>query len=128
MQVPEYLTIEDGYARACPRGVVTVTEGVARISEAIEGCREQSIRKLLLDITGLTGFPSPTIVERYWYVREWAEKARGTVAVAMVARPELIDARKFGITTARNLGFRADVFTTTAEALEWLLSNATKSQ
>jgi len=37
-----------------------------------------------------------------------------------VARPELIDSKKFGRTAAANLGFTIDAFTTLEEALQWL--------
>ena len=38
----------------------------------------------------------------------------------MVARAEMIDPQKFGVTVAENLGLITDVFTLQAEALAWL--------
>ena len=121
MQLPEHLTIEKEYARLFPQVHVTLEEGAALVAAAIEFCREQKIARLLVDITALSGIGNPTIVERFWLVRQWAEGARGAVMVAMVCPPELIDARKFGVTVSQNLGFRCEVFTSAAPALDWLL-------
>lgn len=120
MPLPEHLSIEAGYARFCPQARVTLPDAVALISGAIEFCREQKISKLLVDVTGLAGLSSPTVVERFWFVRKWAKKARGLVTVALVAPAELIDPRKFGVTVARNLGLTGDVFTSTSAAVDWL--------
>jgi hypothetical protein len=38
----------------------------------------------------------------------------------MVARAEMIDPRKFGVTVAANRGLMSDIFTTEAEARAWL--------
>jgi hypothetical protein len=51
---------------------------------------------------------------------EWASIARG-LRLAVVARAELIDPERFGITVARNRGLSANVFTSEAEAIDWLL-------
>lgn len=120
MQLPEHLTLEKEYARFFPQVHVTLEEGAALVAGAIEFCREQKIARLLVDISALSGIGNPTIVDRFWLVRQWAEKARGMVVVAMVAPPALIDARKFGMTVAHNLGLRSEVFTSTEAAVEWL--------
>jgi hypothetical protein len=122
MQLPEYLTIEAEYALLCPRGNATLEDTVARISSAIEFCREQKIRKMLIDITDLTGLRVPTVIDRFWAARDWAESARGAVMIAIIARPELIDARRFGITAAQNLGLRVEHFESRQLALDWLLA------
>lgn len=126
MQLPDHLTVEERYARFSLPGPVSLGEAVALISGAIEFCREHNVSRLLLDITQLIGVRVPTVVDRFWYVREWAEKARGMVIVAVAAPPELIDARKFGVTAAHNLGLRLEVFTTAAPALDWLLRQKTE--
>lgn len=122
MQLPEYLTMEGEYALLCPRGNATLEDAVARISSAIEFCREQKIRKMLIDITGLTGLRVPNVIDRFWAVRDWAESARGAVMIAMIAPPELIDSRKFGATVAHNLGLRVEHFKSRQLALDWLRS------
>jgi hypothetical protein len=40
----------------------------------------------------------------------------------MVAPPQMIDSRKFGVTVAANNNQTADVFTSATEALAWLRS------
>lgn len=80
------------------------------------------MRNLLVVTSDLTGFEPPSIFDRYDFVRKWARVAGGAVRVAMVARPEMIDPRKFGVTVAANHGLIADVFESEDEALAWLLS------
>jgi hypothetical protein len=50
----------------------------------------------------------------------WAAAAQGLVKVAVVTKPEMIDAQKFGVTVAANHGLALDVFTSEEEALAWL--------
>ena len=115
------LTIEEGYASFRPEGDVTLESMVEMVRGAIAYCRDQGIQRLVADVTKLFGFPPPTLTERYWFVQEWAEEAKGVVRVALIARPEYIDPQKFGVIVALNAGFNADIFTRESEALEWLL-------
>ena len=103
-----------------PAGKVTLEQGAELVDQAIAFARERRIPKLLINCTELIGFPSPTLPQRYFMVRGWAKTTQGLVQVVMVARPELIDPEKFGITVARNAGLRADVYPTEPEALAWL--------
>jgi hypothetical protein len=125
-QMPKYLMIEDGFARFCPAAEVSLQEAISLVGDAIEFCRADEIVKLLVDIRQLTGFPPPTIGQRFWFIREWAERSGGAVIIAMVARPEFIDPEKIGITIARNAGLLSDVFTSETEALDWLLISSSK--
>ena len=50
----------------------------------------------------------------------WAEEARGSLRLVMVARAEMIDPRKFGVTVAANRGLESNIFPTEAEARDWL--------
>ena len=44
---------------------------------------------------------------------EWADEGgRGGVCLAMVARQEMIDQQKFGVTVAANRGLVSNIFTT----------------
>jgi hypothetical protein len=96
-------------------------EAARMITAAIVHAREQDQRNLLLDITGLTGFAPPGMGQRFFFFEEWARAARARVRVAFVARPEMIDSGKFGVTVAANNNFTADAFTSTAEAMAWLI-------
>ena len=70
----------------------------------------------------MTGFRPPLIADRYFFIREWAEASGHIVRTALVARPEMIDRQKFGVTVAANNGFIADIFASEDEALAWLQS------
>ena len=117
-----FLTVEESYAVCRPVGEYTLDETVDLIDNAIRYCYENEIDGLLADVTGVTGFPSPSVTDRFWFVTKWAETSAGHVVVALVARPELISPDKIGITFAMNRGLESDVFTDKAEALQWLRS------
>ncbi|MDB6129400.1 MAG: hypothetical protein JWM04_507 [Verrucomicrobiales bacterium] len=119
----------DNYYEVCgehaafrPRGETTLAEGVKLISEAITVTREAKIRKLLVNTSELTGFPTPTVTDRYLFVHAWAKAAQGAVRIAMVAREEMIDPQKFGVMVAANIGLTTEVFTNENGAFEWLLN------
>jgi hypothetical protein len=65
---------------------------------------------LLIDVTKLTGLPPPGLGERYLIVDRLAAAAGSTVRVAMVARPEVIDPKRFGLTVAAAKGMQANIF------------------
>ena len=83
--------------------------------------RERRVPKLLVNAAKLTGFPSPSLPERYFAARRFAESSKSQVQLALVIRAEMIDPEKFGIIVARNAGLNADVFASEPEALAWLL-------
>lgn len=95
-------------------------QAVALVSEVIVQAREQGAKKLLIVATGLTGFPSPSLSERHWMVREWVDASQGSLIIALVVPAAFIDEDKFGVVAAANFGVTADVFTTETEAMEWL--------
>jgi hypothetical protein len=102
--------------------VVSLVEAVELVTHAIGFCRDKKIPRLLVNVTGLTEFSTPNLVDRYLMVEEWAREAQGIVIVAMVAAPELIDPEKFGVKVAADHGMTGEVFTSEREALEWLLT------
>jgi hypothetical protein len=103
-----------------PAGRVNLDEAVELVDKAITYAREQRIPKLFVNAVGLTGFPSPSLPERYFLARKFAATAQGAVQLALVIRPEIIDPERFGIIVARNAGMNADVFTNERDALAWL--------
>jgi len=125
VQIENDVEVLEGYCRFHPRGSVSLVEAVELVTRAIAFCREQRIPRLLVNITGLTQFSVPTLVDRYLMVEEWAREARGMVAVAMVAMPEHIHPEKFGVKAAADSGLRGDIFTSERDALEWLLAGST---
>jgi hypothetical protein len=75
--------------------------------------------QLLLDVVEI-GFEAPTLADRLRMVRLWAEAADGRLRIAMVARPEFIDAERFGVVAAGKFGLAGQVFASRDEALAWL--------
>ena len=103
-----------------PVGSVSFNEAVALVRAAIAAARSKQAWELLVDTRALTGFSSPNTFQRFLMAVEWAEEASGTVRLAMVAREEMIDPQKFGVTVAANRGLVSNVFTTESEARAWL--------
>jgi hypothetical protein len=104
-----------------PVGVVTLEEGIGLVSQAILHCVQNKIHRVLIDTTGLSGFTTPDTMDRYTMGEEWALAAAGSVTIALVARAELIDSRRFGLIVARNRGLSGEVFTSETDAIAWLL-------
>jgi len=103
-----------------PVAQVTLSEGVSLVTNAINRAREQNVQRLLVDTTGVTGFPVPSITDRYYFAREWAAAAYGQMRISFVARPEMIEPDKFAMTVAKNAGLTCEVFACRDEALAWL--------
>jgi hypothetical protein len=117
---PDRFERRDDHAVFRPVGRVSLAQAVRLVTSAIAFARDQRLGKLLVDTRDLTGFDPPSIAARYFLVHEWARAAGGIVRVAVVARPEMVDPQRFGVTVAANLGFEADVFTSEPDALAWL--------
>src|SRR6185295_17384701 len=104
MNAPEHFELRETHAVFRPSARVSEQQAIALVTSAIAYARAQKIKKLLLDTTALTGFKPPDIATRYYYIHEWATAARGQVYIAILARPEMIDPRKFVVTVAANIG------------------------
>ncbi|HEY8230853.1 MAG TPA: hypothetical protein VIG31_10420 [Rhodanobacteraceae bacterium] len=102
-------------------GEQVLEAGVHQIADAIIRTKESGLDKLLVDITAITGVEPPGVDSRYWLMGEWAKVGRGSVRVAMVARPEFIEPDRYGVIAGMNAGFVNNVFETEAQALDWLL-------
>jgi hypothetical protein len=126
MQIVDSLEVHDGRCTFRPRGNHSLVEAVDLVSHAIACCRDRGVSSLLVDVTGLIDLPIPTLVDRFLMVEDWAQAAEGTVVVAMVAPPDYIHPRKFGVTVALHFGLICDVYTSEEEALKWLLGAATQ--
>jgi hypothetical protein len=121
MPVADDLHYAEGHAVYRLVGEVTLQVAVAGITQAIELCHQHQAKRLLIDATALTGAQSPSVIDRYEIVTQWASVAKGRIKIAIVLRPELIDPQRFDITVARNRGLQFDTFASEAEALAWLL-------
>jgi hypothetical protein len=120
----EPLDIRNGLCIYRPRGKNSVVEAVDLISAAIASCRARGANALLVDVTGLNDLPIPTLVDRFLMVEDWAQRAGGTVVVAMVAPVEYIHPQKFGVKVALHFGLICDIYTSEEEALKWLSEGA----
>lgn len=123
MTPEEPLELREGYAFARVSGEMTLSEGIRSVTSAIVAARQQNVRRLLLDISGVSGFEPPTLGQRFLFVKEWAAAAQGAIRIAMIADRRLIDPNKYGVSVAQSLGLAGDVFTTESAALAWLLSS-----
>ena len=116
----DYFRVEAGRALFRPVGRVTLAEAVSLVDGAIAHVRTLGITRLMVNGVQLTGFPSPSLTERYFLVEKWARTADGAVRLSIVIRPEMLDPQKFGMTVAVNRRLVADVFVSEASAIAWL--------
>ena len=119
-ETPEFFSMQDGYGHFRLDGEYTFNEAVARIDAAIAYCRANSINRLLVDIRELTGFPPPTITQRFEFATRWSDSSGGRVALSVIAPERLIDRDKIGMTMATNRGPQSNVTTDESEAIAWL--------
>jgi hypothetical protein len=120
MEEPDGFMMEGGRGLFRPVGSVSFDKAVALVRAAIAIACSNQAGDLLVDTTALTGFPSPDTFERFLAAVAWAEEALGRLRLAMIARAEMIDPQKFGVTVAANRGLVSNIFTTEAEARAWL--------
>jgi len=128
MNDPETMAVIGGIGRFEPRGETSLVDAVDLVSNAIAHCREQGIDRLLVDVTGLSGIPVPTLVERFLMVEDWAHESKGKVTVAMVAAAEYIHPQKFAVRVAERFGLVCDVYTSVPEALDWLAGGSGRGE
>lgn len=118
----EHFVFHEGFGKFKPVADVCLDRAVSLVDDALEFCRVNQIGCLLIDVSQLSGFPPPSVADRFWMVSGWAEKSEGRVKVSFVAPPELILPDKIGVTIAANRGLVMDVFTEEADAIKWLRS------
>jgi hypothetical protein len=111
------MEVRNGLCTYRPRGSHSLVDAVDLVSRAIT--------KLLVDVTGLENIPIPTLVDRFLMVEDWAQESKGTVVVVLVASPEYIHPRKFGVKVAAHFGLICDVYTSEEAASKWLLESET---
>lgn len=110
------------YAFATLKGSGSLAQAASAVQRALVTARDRKIKRLLVDARQLTGFPSPTLADRYFIVRRWATEIGSRVEAAIVLEQHILDPDRFGVMVAANLGMRADAFSSVGEALEWLRS------
>lgn len=124
MPISGKVEVLETYCRLRLPDTGSLVDVVESVTHAIVFCRRRRSSRLLADLTRVPRSISPTFMDRYLLAEEWSKAAAGEVAVAIVAHPEQIDPRKFGIGVATNFGMLVDVFTSEGPALDWLLGHA----
>ena len=118
--VPDDFEMRGDVAIWRPRGRATLADAADAITAAVARARARGIRKLVAVTLAITGIAPPDTTERFTFATAWARAAGGLVALAIVARVELIDPKRFGVLVATNRGLVADVFDSEEAALHWL--------
>ena len=103
-----------------PTGDVSFDGAVALVRSGIAAACANLADDLIVDTKALTGFASPDTFQRFLAAVDWAREARGRVRLAMVAKAEMIDPKRFGVTVARNRGMVSNIFNAENEARAWL--------
>jgi hypothetical protein len=111
-----------GYVSFHPEGRVSFAECANLIHDAIKLACDQGAQKLLVDISGLTGFALPTTAPRFYLVEWLASEATIPIKFALVCRPELIRENHYATMIGRNRGLLCEVFPSESEAVKWLLA------
>lgn len=94
-------------------------QAVEQITDVIRRTVAEGQPHLLVDVGGIA-FAAPSLVDRLRMVRQWAQAADGRLRIAMVARPEFIDAERFGVVAAGKFGLAGQVFEREEAAIAWL--------
>jgi hypothetical protein len=116
----EGFTVVAGRAFYRPSGTVSFDTAVDWVATAISAARREQVAELLVDSTALFGFATPDTFQRFLAVVNWAEGAEGRLRLVMVAREELIDPQRFGVTVGLNRNLVNNIFTAESEAIAWL--------
>lgn len=108
------------YLRVTAKG----TYGFGRTRRLISVIRESSdghqLRRVLVDLTGITG--QPPDIDRFELGERLAQVFGSTVTVAIIGRKESVN--RLAETVAQNRGTALRVFFTEREALGWLVPTA----
>jgi len=99
---------------------VSLERAIQMVDAVLAHARAHGIRELLVNGLGLTGFPSPTLSERFFLAEKWALTAGGALRLSLVVHAHMIDPEKFGMTVANNRGLVSDVFDNEPDAAAWL--------
>jgi hypothetical protein len=103
-----------------PAGEMTLQRAIEQVAQALSRARELELDDLLVNTTGLAGFDTPGVFERYAMFTRWVQCAGLLLRIAIVVRPSFIDHQKIGVLIAQNRGLSAEVFADEASALQWL--------
>lgn len=124
MHIAAHIEVVDTHCRFRPPDEVTIVEVVELVAQAIAYCRDRQSPRLLVDASRLTHLATPSLVDRFLMVEDWAREAQGLVVVALVVPERLIHPEKFGVKVAADSGMKSNVFASEDEAVKWLLAES----
>jgi hypothetical protein len=110
----------DGIASFRPAGSMPLAAAVTLVETAIREARHRQCTGLMVLVTSLSGFGSPSVAARHEMMRKWARAADARLKVALVIPPEFFDPERFGEISAANFGLAGKGFLTEPEAMAWL--------
>ena len=120
MDKPNNFEIVGHHAEFRPMGQVTLLQMIELVDTALAFALRRKVKKILVVTSALTGFEVPFLAVRYFFIQQWARTVDCRVRAAFVARREMIDYQKFGVTVAELIGFESDIFDREEAALAWL--------
>jgi hypothetical protein len=82
------------HAEYRPVGKLSLSQAIQLISSGIAFARERQAENLIVVTLGLAGFQPPNVIERYYFINEWAKASGQSVHVAVVTYPEMIDPKE----------------------------------
>src|SRR4051812_19240922 len=95
-------------------------EATELILRAVAFARNHNVRRLLINGTQLDAVEPLTVLERLDFSERLAREAYAPMKIALVTKPDVIDAQRIGMIVAANRGLHAYVFTSETEARAWL--------
>jgi len=115
---------EEGYARLAPEGFVTVPSLVDILQAAMRDCQAAGEPALLVDLRRAAN-PALSTTDRYDLAEGVAHFWARAIRLAVLAREDQIDPRRFGLQVARNRGLVLGLFLHEEEAIAWLTGTTT---
>lgn len=112
------LTPREHYLEACHRGAYSQQRYIEFMVRSIETCAKCGLKRIFVDITGLTGF-HPTTTQRYEMGHVGSTRGAMLERVAVFGTAEQLE-RRFSTMVAQNRGLNVQSFTDRDEALRWL--------
>ena len=114
-------TQHEGFLEARLLGPFEFERHKKQIAIVAQACMDRKQTRLLCNTLGLVG--TLTTLERYESGKLAAALAAGSVRVALLGKPPVLDSGTFGSVVARNRGLDNAAFTDRSLAVAWLMSS-----
>ena len=117
------LEFKEDYAHFRPTGEFGPSSIVVPLRPAMQACLERGVRKILIDFTQLVHGPM-SVMDRFDLGEGIAKFWDRSITIAVLARPDQLDPKRFAKVVAANRGLQVEVFTEEAEAIRGLQGKA----